>query len=162
MKKKLLFVALVALFGSQALLAAPRAIGGRLGLGAEFSYQHGLNSGNMLSVDAGLAGFDGIEAAITHDWIFNISAWDKQGSWNWYLGVGAGGGFANLLNNNPNTGFIGVAGRVGAEYNFWFPLQLSLDWRPIIGPGFNSNGTHFYTYGLYNGGLCLGVRYLFH
>ena len=161
MKKTLILATLFITLGSVVAFASPRAIGGRLGYGVELSYQHGLNSGNMVSIDAGLAGIDGIEAAATYDWIFNISAWDKQGSWNWYAGVGAGLGAFNLYSKDFNHFYLGVAGRIGAEYNFWFPLQLSLDWRPVIGPNFGSQGVGFHHIGLLNGALCLGVRYLF-
>lgn len=166
MKKNLLLTALFVVMGSVVAMAGPRAIGGRIGYGVEFSYQHGLNSGNMVSLDAGLAGINGIEAAATHDWIFNITAWDKKGSWNWYAGVGAAAGVYELFTkdeNLPTRFYVGAAGRIGAEYNFWFPLQLSLDWRPVVGPHFTGDGTiGFNAWGLYQGGLCLGVRYLFH
>ncbi len=163
MKKNLFLVAVCLLMSSVAVMASPRAIGGRLGYGAEFSYQHGLNSGNMVSLDAGLAGFNGIEAAATYDWIFNISAWDKKGTWNWYAGVGAGLGMDDLfLQDTKSYFYVGAAGRIGAEYNFWFPLQLSLDWRPIVGVSNYDDKWGFNPWGLYQGGLCLGVRYLFH
>ena len=61
---------------------------------------------------------------------------------------------------NDITGFVGVAGRIGVEYNFWFPMNISLDWRPVIGPSFGK-GTAFYSEGLYLGGIALSVRYLF-
>jgi len=163
MKKTFILTVVCLLLSSVAVMASPRAIGGRLGYGLEFSYQHGLNSGNMVSIDAGLAGFNGIEVAATHDWLFNISAWDKKGSWNWYAGVGAGLGLGNLVKpaDQHNYFFAGVAGRIGAEYNFWFPLQLSLDWRPLIGVSNAGSAWGFNHGGLYQGGLCLGVRYLF-
>ena len=54
--------------------------------------------------------------------------------------------------------YVGAVGHVGVSYDFWFPLQLSVDWRPnvgiVTGPiGFNASG--LYT------GITLGVRYLF-
>lgn len=74
------------------------------------------------------------------------------------MGVGAGASyyFSNWLN-------VGVAGRIGVEYDFWFPLQLSFDWRPIIGPGIDldDNTAYFGGEGLYAGAICLGVRYKF-
>ncbi|MEE1183368.1 MAG: hypothetical protein UHZ06_02640, partial [Paludibacteraceae bacterium] len=79
-------------------------------------------------------------------------------SWNWYAGVGAGVGFWGF---NNIYGFGGVAGRIGIEYNFWFPMQLSLDYRPIIGVGGSNGVVGFNTKGLYAGGIALGVRYLF-
>lgn len=162
MKKNLFLTALFVIFATVALNASPRAIGGRIGYGLEVSYQHGLNSGNMVSIDAGIAALRGIEVAATHDWIFNISAWDKKGTWNWYAGVGAGLGMYDLFHKDrSNVFYLGAAGRIGAEYNFWFPLQLSLDWRPIIGVKSVDKSWGFNADGLYQGGLCLGVRYLF-
>ena len=56
---------------------------------------------------------------------------------------------------------FGVAGRIGVEYNFWFPLQLSFDWRPVIGPEFGRHyDAGFSTRSLYSGGIALGVRYI--
>lgn len=158
MKKSLIVAALIFVLGTASAIAQPRAVGVRLGWGVEFSYQHGLGN-NMLSIDAGLPGFNGIEAAVTYDWInpFNTQIpWNEKGEWNWSLGVGGAagwywGGYA----------FAGVAGRVGVEYNFWFPLQLSVEWRPAFGPDFGKDHIGFYKGGLYAGGIAIGVRYKF-
>ena len=112
----------------------------------------------MVQLDFGLPGFYGLEAAATYDWIFPINSWQEQGSWNWYAGVGAGLGMYGF---NDITGFVGVAGRIGVEYNFWFPMNISLDWRPLIGPYFNHNGAGFNSLGIFQGGIALSVRYLF-
>lgn len=112
----------------------------------------------MVQLDFGLPGFYGLEAAATYDWIFPINSWQEQGTWNWYAGVGAGLGMYGF---NDITGFVGVAGRIGVEYNFWFPMNISLDWRPVIGPHFNSAGAGFNTLGIFQGGIALSVRYLF-
>lgn len=139
--------------------SSPRAIGARLGYGLSVSYQHGLASGNMVGIDVDLPGFVGLGVTATYDWMnpcgTNIP-WDNKGEWNWYAGCGLSGGFIFA-----GAGYIGVAGRIGIEYDFWFPLQLSLDYRPTLGPGFSSNGVGFYTDGLYGGAIALGVRYLF-
>ena len=123
MKKFGLIVFIMAAFAAIAV-AQPRAIGGRIGYGFEVSYQHGLGESNMVSVDLGLPGFGGVEAAATYDWINPgglTIPWNEQGSWNWYAGVGAGAGIYGF---GPVVGFGGVAGRLGIEYNFWFPMQL--------------------------------------
>lgn len=153
--KKIVFALVLVFAGISFVNAQSRAIGGRIGSGIDFSYQHSLGTSNMINLEAGLPGFHGVSAAATYDWIFPINSWKEKGSWNWYAGVGAGLGFS-WWNNWFN---IGVAGRIGVEYNFWFPLQLSLDWRPVIGPAFGE-GVHFNHYGLYEGGIALGVRYL--
>lgn len=159
MKKFGLVCVLMAAFAAIAV-AQPRAIGGRIGYGVEVSYQHTVGD-NMVSVDLGLPGFYGLEAAATYDWINPgglTIPWNEQGSWNWYAGVGAAAGFYGF---NYLVGFGGVAGRLGIEYNFWFPMQLSLDWRPVIGVAGAGGGVGFNTDGLYAGGIALGVRYLF-
>ena len=169
--KKYLLIAVMAVLSVAYAAAQPRAIGGRLGYGVEFSYEHTLGQ-NMLSVDAGVIAFNGIEAAVTYDWINPFGAdfssvWDKKGEWNWYMGVGAGAGLGgwNAWKDHYFYSFVGVAGRVGVEYNFWFPLQLSVDWRPLIGPSFSTDHEHtsvgFNMSGLYAGAICLGVRYKF-
>lgn len=160
MKKSLFIAALLFVLGTASVIAQPRAVGVRLGYGVEVSYQHSLGN-NMLSIDAGLPGFHGIEAAVTYDWInpFNTQIpWNQKGEWNWSLGVGAAGGW--WWGHNYNYAFVGVAGRVGVEYNFWFPLQLSVEWRPSFGPTFG-DGVGFYGGGLYAGGIAIGVRYKF-
>ena len=154
--KKFVVIA-IALFTAAAVYAQPRAIGGRLGYGLELTYQHSLGD-NMIELDLGLPGFSGLEAAATYDWLFPINSWNEAGSWNWYAGVGAGLGMYGFKNI---VGFAGVAGRIGVEYNFWFPMNISLDWRPVIGPHFGNNGAGFNMVGLFQGGIALSVRYLF-
>lgn len=154
--KKLIFACVLAV-ASLGVANAQSAIGARFGSGIEFSYLHGLNSGNRVSIDAGFPMFYGFEAAATYDWIFPINGWKEKGSWNWYAGVGGALGF-NWWGAPFN---FGVAGRIGVEYNFWFPLQLSFDWRPVIGPEFGRHyDAGFSTRSLYSGGIALGVRYI--
>lgn len=182
-------VAIAATLSIAAAVAQPRAIGAQLGYGVEFSYEHSLGN-NFLSLDAGFPGFfsnrwAGAEAAVTYNWLnpFGADFPQTKGDWNWYMGVGAGVGVMfqhDKIDGHHvgwhNHGYFGAAGRIGVEYNFWFPLQLSVEWRPIIGPRFcsytDANGNHhtyegegrvdFHMDGLYAGGLSLGVRYLFH
>jgi hypothetical protein len=158
--KKTLLIALFAIACGTMAYAQPRAIGGRLGYGAEFSYEHTLGSGNMVSLEVGAPGFWGIEAACTHDWIDPFGAtvpWNEKGEWHWYMGVGGAGGY---LFNVGGAGWVGAAGHIGIEYDFWFPFQLSLDWRPCIGVTIVGDGVGFNTGGLYDG-ITLGVRYKF-
>lgn len=151
--KRLFFVVIVALGFATVAMAQPRAIGGRVGYGVEFSYQHGLGYANMIQLDAGLPGFHGFEASATYNWIFNIS-----GGWNWFAGVGGGVG---LYDFNDPAFFLGAAGRIGVEYNFHFPMQLSVDWRPLFGPRFHSGEVGFNKWGLWSGSFGFGVRYNF-
>ncbi len=162
--KKLLFVALLAI-ASITAYAQPRAIGANLGGNVGFSYQHGFGESNMLDIDvhssllSGVFGYWGVGAHVTYDWIDPFGAtfpWDKKGEWHWYMGVGGAGGLYSFA---PTYWYAGVAGHIGFEYDFWFPLQLSLDWRPSIGVN-NYYANWFNVGGLYEG-ITLGVRYKF-
>jgi len=160
--KKILFVAVLALASVMAY-AQPRAVGVRLGYGAEVSYEHTVGPG-MVSLEVGVPGFASLEAACTYDWIDPFGAtvpWNEKGEWHWYMGVG---GAAQWSWYAMNAGFVGAAGRFGIEYDFWFPLQISIDWRPTLGVNlFNTQeGLRAgFGYDLYCGGLGLGIRYKF-
>lgn len=179
-------VAILAIVGVATAVAQPRAIGAQIGYGIEFSYQHNLGD-NFLSVDAGVPGLFnpnvlGVEGVVTYNWLNPFGAdfpTISKGDWNWYMGVGGGlgarfhryhydgDGVSVSTNKWENHVFVGAAGRVGVEYNFWFPLQLSVEWRPVLGPEFYTNeatgktAVAFNTPGLFMGGLSLGVRYKF-
>ena len=95
-----------------------------------------------------------------HDWVNPFGTaipWNNKGEWNWNLGVGAGLGIYGF---RAPLFYVGAVGHVGVEYNFWFPLQLSVDYRPNLGIVAGSGGAGFNTTGLYSG-ITLGVRYLF-
>lgn len=160
--KKTLIIAVFAALCSTLAYAQPRSIGANLGSGIGFSYQHGFGESNMLDVAANVPIiFGGIGGHVTYDWINPFGAsfdnvWDGKGEWNWFMGVGGAGGvygwdFAHW--------YAGAAGHVGVEYNFWFPLQLSVDWRPCIGVDNWNDKVGFGLGGLY--GVSLGVRYKF-
>ena len=76
------------------------------------------------------------------------------------MGVGGAGGFVFPTSTYSGWWYAGVAGHIGIEYDFWFPFQLSLDWRPAIGVGTNTGSLGFNVPGLW-GGLQLGIRYKF-
>ena len=116
----------------------------------------------MVSLEVGVPGFALLEAACTYDWIDPFGAtvpWNEKGEWHWYMGVG---GAVQMAWSNPGLGFIGAAGRFGIEYDFWFPLQLSLDFRPTLGVAFPYSGDGAaFGYDVYASGIGLGVRYKF-
>ena len=161
--KKFFIVAVLAV-ASIAAYAQPRAIGVNLGPWSSFSYQHGFGEANMLDVAANVilpinSGV-GVGGHVTYDWIDPFNApvpWNNKGEWHWYMGVGGAGGY---LFNVGGAGWVGAAGHFGIEYDFWFPFQLSLDWRPCIGVTIVGDGVGFNTGGLYDG-ITLGVRYKF-
>ena len=150
--KKIILVAALVLGFAVAASAQPRAIGVRVGNGGEISYQPQLGR-NFLEVDGGLGlGLDGtfnVGATGIYNFMIAQPAWTSRGERGFYAGpgasVGLGVGEANYLT-------LGAAGMVGLEYTFWFPLQLSIDFRQHIGIG--------------NGLWCpssigLGIRYRF-
>ena len=155
MKKIILAAALVLGF-AVAASAQPRAIGVRIGNGGEVSYQHSLGS-NFLEVDGGLGlGFDGVfNVGATGIYNFMIAQpyWTDRGEWGFYAGPGAALGMGMTSENNYFH--LAVAGMVGLEYTFWFPLQLSLDFRQHIGIGFSGNGIWAPS------SIGLGLRYQF-
>lgn len=158
--KKFFLVAMMALVSVAFVNAQPRSIGANLGADLGFSYQHGFGEQNMLDVAVSIPAWLGLSGKVTYDWIDPFNApvpWNEKGEWHWYMGVGGGVGMYGF---NDIDWFAGVAGHIGIEYDFWFPMQLSLDWRPTIGVtslGYETVG--FDLWGLY--GLSLGIRYLF-
>lgn len=162
MKKAFLVLALSVLTIAAAV-AQPRAIGGRLGWGIDFSYQHQLGN-NKVHLDVGVPLFNGVHGVCTYDWInpggTNVP-WSGAGQWNWYVGVGAGVGYHGFYNNymeNAHADYlsVGVAGRLGIEYRCPFPMTVAIDWRPVfgIGTGFHDD-VWWYREGLYQVGLSL-------
>lgn len=157
--KKYLLIALMAIASVAYVNAQPRAVGVNLGCGASFSYQHNLGAANMIDLAVEVPAFAGIGATCTYDWIdpFNTSIpWNNKGEWHWAMGVGGGAGFIWGITG----GYAGVVGHIGVGYDFWFPLELSFDWRPNIGAYFWDGGAGFNGAGLYSG-ITLGVRYKF-
>ena len=163
MKKSFILAAILAVVSVGAAVAQPRAIGVNLGYGVDFSYQHTLSETNMIDLSVNVPLFAGIGATATYDWVNPFGTaipWNNKGEWNWNLGVGAGVGIYGF--KYPSI-YAGVVGHVGVSYDFWFPLQLSLDYRPNIGIYYatatDSAPLGFNTQGFY--GITLGVRYLF-
>ena len=147
--KKIILVAALVLGFTVAASAQPRAIGLRGGYGVEVSYQHDLKA-NFIQADLGLMGH-GFNIAGTYNWMIAKPDWTSKGEWGVYAGpgvaLGADGGF-----------HVAVAGMVGLEYTFWFPLQLSIDIRPQFGLGVGHGHSWFHHGGYWPS---LGVRYKF-
>jgi hypothetical protein len=152
--KKIILVAAMVLGFAVAAVAQPRALGLRGGYGVELSYQHTLGE-NFLEADLGLGGFNSLAIAGTYNWMIAQPDWTSKGEWGFYAGpgvaLGLGFGEAGFFN-------VGVAGQVGLEYTFWFPLQLSVDLRPQLGLVPTSGASAFGLWGWYP---TLGVRYKF-
>jgi len=137
------------------------AIGLRLGsndgFGTEISYQTKLSTKNRLELDLGWRNSDNednFKLTGVYQWVWNL-----DGGLNWYAGVGAGVGSWRYDDNHgidENGTFAFVAGDLGIEYNFDFPLQLSLDIRPEL--YFTSDS---YVEDNFGPDVALGVRYRF-
>ena len=152
--KKIILVAALVLGFAAAAVAQPRAVGLRGGYGVEVSYQHTLGQ-NFIEADLGLAGV-GLNLAGTYNWMLAQPNWTDKGEWGVYAGPGVAlgaGGFGDVGYFN-----VGLAGQVGLEYTFWFPLQLSLDVRPQLGLVTAGGQSAFGLWGWYPS---LGVRYRF-
>lgn len=159
MKKLFLLSVLFAGFSTIATAQeiAKNALGLRLGdsdgFGTEVSYQRALGDNNRLEVDLGWRSgnnYDGFKLAGLYQWV-----WHLDGDFNWY--AGAGGGLGSYSYDVPggdhSETFAFIAGDVGIEYSFDFPLLLSLDFRPELGFGDFNDDLDF--------DIALGIRYQF-
>ncbi len=158
--KKLLVFALVA-FGfviqAQAQEISKNAIGLRLGdndgFGTEINYQRGLSDNNRLEFGLQLNGDSNVNVlklSGLYQWVWNI-----EGGFNWYAGAGGGFAFVNIDDDDDDDDetTLFLAGTAGIEYNFDFPLLLSLDVRPEFGFGDYRDDLGF--------DFALGIRYQF-
>ena len=163
MKKTLLIA--VAFLGATAFLHAQEisknAIGLRLGdsdgFGASISYQRAIMETNRLEFNFGWTdgkNYDGAKLIGLYEWVWNI-----DGGFNWYAGPGVGFAsyrYIDYYGYKHGNGFLILTGTVGIEYNFDFPLLLSLDVRPELGLGssaYRNNDVNF--------DLGLSARYQF-
>lgn len=156
-------------FSLSAQEISDHALGLRLGdsdgFGAEISYQKSLGRYHRLEADLGFRDsrrFDAFKVTGLYQTVFEIGD-----GFNWFYGFGGGLGsvdFEAIPNEDdpgnpyePDGGlFVFAAGDIGVEYNFDFPLLLSLDFRPEVGlVGYKNfdNGFDF--------DIALGVRYQF-
>ena len=149
--------------GANAQDISDNALGLRIGdgggFGAEISYQRALGGdNNRLELDLGWRNdsyYDAIKLVGLYQWVWNI-----EGGFNWYVGAGAGLGNVDVpdryMDRYPKDGiFALIAGDIGIEYNFDFPLLLSLDFRPEFG---------FSDYEViddFTPDIALGIRYQF-
>ena len=184
--KRILLLTIILFATCTVAFAQPRAVGARLGWTVAPSYQHQIGEKYMIQADIDLVGYLlwGVQGTVTFNWLIPLVSANK-GSLVLYPGVGVGGGCdwgwggSGMLDWMKGTkhpwftcGYVGVAGMIGLEWNFKFPLQLSLEYRPLIGPqimkeGRNSSyqirrsGVNFYYRGLWASAVALGIRYKF-
>lgn len=154
--KKIIVAAALALCFTFAASAQPKALGVRFGYGVDLSYQHNLGDANFIEADLGLGEFAFFNLAGTYNFMIAQPDWTAQGEWGFYAGPGVALGAGKGIFN------VGIAGQVGLEYTFDFPLQLSIDIRPQIGlvsaTAYDVTVRDFGIWGWYPH---LGVRYRF-
>ena len=152
--KKIILVAAMVLGFAVAASAQPRAIGLRLGWGADVSYQHTVKDADFVEVNLGLNNFNSLDASAVYNFMIAQPQWTDRGEWGFYAGPGAAVGMSFGTGNDDGYFHVAAAGMVGLEYTFWFPLQLSLDLKPTLGFGFG----HGFHWGVMP---ALGIRYRF-
>ena len=142
MKKLLILIGFLCLGIAhvQAQRIADNAIGIRVGdsdgFGTEINYQRAIFDNNRLEFGLGWRdgnGFNAFRLTGLYEWV-----WVIDGNFNWYVGAGGALGTFSLDDDFPGGDdtdefFLNAAGNIGIEYNFDFPLLLSLDFRPEIG-----------------------------
>ena len=169
MKKIVLALVAVVMLGSTAFSQV--SLGGRfyggLNSGAEVSLLYDMSQTNRIEADLGV-GY-GVVTAHYHDallgdytadhvvylatasgsyqWMFNIIK-----GFGWFVGPAAQFGIGTHPNNDLYAR-LGIGAQGGVEYKFDFPLQVSLDVRPMIDL-FHLADPH----GLFHLGVAAGVR----
>ena len=156
MKKILLTV--VAIFAMSTMANAQiqdlgARIGGGQGYGAELSAMWGLG-GNRLETDLGWGNHDhhsNLSLTGVYQWTGDIGS-----GFSWYAGFGARLAFWSYEAGHEHDGnksdvALALVGQAGIEYNFDFPLQLTLDIRPNF---WLIPNTSFHW-----GDIALGIRY---
>ena len=148
-------------FNMSAQEIAKHALGLRLGsndgFGGEISYQHKLSKNNRAEFDLGFrnsTNYDAFKLTGLYQWVWNI-----EGGFNWYAGLGGGVGSYSISKKYGYDGtsgvFFDIAGDIGIEYLFDFPLQASLDFRPefYVGDKYRNDN--------YGSDIALSLRYRF-
>jgi hypothetical protein len=160
----LLFAALVGL--SLAAAAQPKALGIRGGLfgnafNGEISYEHWLtifdNDYDFLEAELGVFGGNGFKGTAMYNFTFAQPEFTDRGEWGFYAGPGIVAGYGTGVNKNDEkvaAPFVGLAAQLGMEYTFWFPLQVSVDFRPAFMIPTLMNRSNWY-------GFALSARYAF-
>ncbi len=149
-------------FSAQSQDISKNALGLRLGdndgFGGELSYQRGLGSNNRLELDLGwrdTKNYNAYKLIGLYQWVWNI-----EGGFNWYAGVGGGVGSYEIehgpgFEGDDSGTFLVAAGDIGIEYNFDFPLLISLDLRPELYFGDEFREDNF------GPDIALGLRFTF-
>ena len=172
MRKKLVFFTLLVgfLLMGMAAKAQPKAIGARFGWVAEVSYQHTLGPGFM-ELGLGIPGYNaGIALDGTYNWVAYQNNSGKRDHFEFFVGGGLGlhtifnrtryaTAYGDVVVANNTVVGVGLMGSIGIQYQFSFPFQIGISWRPMFGGYFTNGASGFYLPGLYDGGIAF--RYVF-
>ena len=125
-------------------------LGASEGFGTEISYQRALTDKNRMEFNIGWRSadsYDGLRINALYQWV-----WSLQNNINWYYGGGVG--FSNFNFEEGGNEFApGILGSIGVEYNFDFPVLISLDLRPSLNISDNIDALNL--------DIGFGVRYQF-
>ena len=140
--KRITVIVVAMLLGAVAALAQPKAIGVRGGIfgpqfNGEISYEHWLtvfdNDYDFVEAELGVFGGNGFKPTALYNFTFAQPEFTDRGEWGFYAGPGVALGYGTGINKNDErvaAPFVGLVAQLGLEYTFWFPLQLSVDFRP--------------------------------
>ncbi len=169
MKKTLLTLIAVVMFGG--IASSQISLGGRfyegISWGAEVSLHYDMSQTNRIEADFGynngvvtkhypntnvtyLNDYYVATATGAYHWMFNIVK-----GFGWFVGPAAQLGIGSDHDNDLYAR-LALGAQGGVEYKFDFPLQVSLDVRPMVDL-FHLADPH----GLFHFGVAAGVRYRF-
>ena len=159
--KRIFLVILIAILTVLSAKSQPKSFGLRLGNDCQLSYEH--NAGgpaDFFEFDLGMQFYYGyavgLNAAAAYNFMIAQPDWSEKGQWGFYAGPAAKLGYVWI------GGYLAVGAQVGLEYEFPFPLQLSIDIRPVVGLSIDSGNLGLYAADVILGALpCLSVRYSF-
>ena len=123
----------------------------------DLSYQHDLGrNADFLEVDLGYELITNlVNIACSYDFMLAQPQWTAKGEWGVYVGPAVKAGFAGV------GCYLAAGAQVGLEYTFEFPLQLSLDFRPVLGAAIVGGSASIYGGGPATFCPGLSVRYRF-
>ena len=159
--KRLILVIIIFFTTVWGVWAQPKALGLRLGNDCQLSYEHNVGARtDFLEADLGMQFYygyaTGLNAAFAYNFMVAQPKWSENGQWGFYVGPAVKVGYVGV------GGYVAVGAQVGLEYEFEFPLQLSIDIRPVVGISSEGGGVSVYGADAILGSLpCLSVRYRF-
>lgn len=168
MKKTLLTIIAVVMFGG--IASSQISLGGRfyegITWGGEVSLLYDLNQTNRIEADLG-GNFGYMRKHVTsnYDYLLSYYVVTLTGSYQWQFNIIKGFGWfvgpavqvgIGADDNDDVYGRVGLGAQGGVQYKFDFPLQVSLDVRPMLDMVHLNNPRS-----IFDLGVAAGVRYCF-